>query len=319
MLCFYCKYFLPFNQEYKTVEKRKDSIESSIEFINLLPRHLGRIKHTGKEIDFRIINDLSIIFNYTNLFLKEIFNSYTYIGPLRGVPERRYIYEDEVLEIGTKGENAAYIYYTELDNIIDNYFIYDNKRNTFLKRKDKKLEYGINEWLNLLSIKGFKVEEFNEVIRLNLNSSFTDKTIVNIADVGFGVSQIFPIILEGLRVKKDSTLLLEQPEIHLHPNLQMQLADFFISLVLSNKRVIIETHSDHIINRLVRRIVEDKTNTLNDLIGIYFFKQTEEGTKAEEICIDEKHGIINWPDDFFDQTAREQELIIRAGLKKRNL
>ncbi len=168
-----------------------------------------------------------------------------------------------------------------------------------------------------MKIKDLRPETTNEIIYLNLNSSSADKTRVNIADVGFGVSQIFPIVLEGLRMPKGNTLLLEQPEIHLHPNLQMQMADYFISLALSNKKVIVETHSDHIINRLVRRIVEDEQFNLKELIGIYFIKPTENGSVYEEICIDDKRGIINWPIDFFDQTATEQEKILQAGLKKR--
>ena len=97
----------------------------------------------------------------------------------------------------------------------------------------------------------------------------------------------------------------------------MQMADYFIALALSGKRVIAETHSDHIVNRLVRRIVEDETHNLKDLIGIYFIKPSENGSIYEEITIDETKGITNWPDDFFDQTASESMKIMQAGLKKR--
>ena len=168
-----------------------------------------------------------------------------------------------------------------------------------------------------MNIKNLKPEPVNEIIYLNLNSNLSDGTRVSIADTGFGVSQIFPIVLEGLRMSTGDTLLLEQPEIHLHPNLQMQLADYFIALALSNKKVIVETHSDHIINRLVRRIVEDSKFNLKDMVSIYFIKMTEDGAKSEEISINDSFGITNWPEDFFDQTAVEQENIIKAGLKKR--
>jgi predicted ATPase len=168
-----------------------------------------------------------------------------------------------------------------------------------------------------MGIKGFNPEALNEVISLNMKASLFNDTKVSIADVGFGISQIFPIILEGLRIPKGSTLLLEQPEIHLHPNLQMQMADYFIGLALSGKNIIAETHSDHVINRLVRRIIQDKEYNLVDKIGIYFISQTENGSEIQEIKIDDKRGIVNWPKDFFDQTATEQELIIRAGIEKR--
>ena len=150
-----------------------------------------------------------------------------------------------------------------------------------------------------------------------MNASKFDNTRIDISQVGFGVSQMFPIVLEGLRMEKGNTLLLEQPEIHLHPNLQMQMADYFISLALSGKRVMAETHSDHIINRLVRRIVEDETLNLKDLIAIYFIKPSEHGSVYEEINIDDTKGITNWPIDFFDQAANEQLRIMQAGLKKR--
>ena len=168
-----------------------------------------------------------------------------------------------------------------------------------------------------MKIPNFEAEINNKIIYLNMEASTYDETRVGIADVGFGVSQIFPIILEGLRMEKGATLMLEQPEIHLHPNLQMQMADYFISLALSGKQVLVETHSDHVINRLVRRIVEDETHNLQDLIGIYFIKPSENGSVYEEVKIDETKGIVNWPPDFFDQTANEQMKIMQAGLKKR--
>jgi len=194
----------------------------------------------------------------------------------------------------------------------------DDSKNGFRMEDKINLEQAVQIWLNQMGIKGFNPEALNEIISLNMKASKYSDTPVSIADVGFGISQIFPIILEGLRISKGSTLLLEQPEIHLHPNLQMQMADYFIALALSGKNIIAETHSDHVVNRLVRRIVEDKSEHLADKIAIYFISQSEKGSYATKIEIDEKRGIVNWPKDFFDQTATEQELIIRAGLRKRS-
>ena len=267
-----------------------------------------------KNID---LSDLSFaLYRVSNIF-QTIFSSYSYIGPLREEPSRRYIYEDEITEIGVKGENAAYIYLTDQDKAITNHFFYDRESDNFIGVKKTNLSTAVQEWLNLMNIKGFRSEVVNEVVYLNLSSSSTPETRVSIADVGFGVSQIFPIILEGLRMPRRNTLLLEQPEIHLHPNLQMQLSDYFITLALSGKRVMVETHSDHIINRLVRRIVEDETGIIQKLIGIYFVSASDQGSVYEEVCIDEQFGVTNWPIGFFDQAASEQEKIMRAGLKKR--
>jgi len=307
---------LEFDDESTTEETYSGEDLVVCHFGNLSPRMLRPKKEIEEEDTPKRFPDFFWI-HFIREILRTIFSTYTYLGPLREEPSRRYIYEDEVVEIGIKGENAAYIYQRDQNKRIFNHSFYNKNQETFKKIKITTLSNAVHEWMSAMGIKDFQPEPLQEIIYLNLDSSMTTDTRVNIADVGFGVSQIFPIILEGLRMPESNTLLLEQPEIHLHPNLQMQMADFFLSLALSDKSVIVETHSDHIVNRLVRRIVEDENNQYRDLIGIYFFKPTKEGAVFEEIEIDENRGIINWPDDFFDQTASEQEKIILAGLEKR--
>jgi predicted ATPase len=249
--------------------------------------------------------------------LRSILASYNYIGPLREEPSRRYIFEDEVVEIGIKGENAAYIYLTEGGTSLLNHVFYHRETDSFRHLQSVTLQDAVERWLELMNIHGLRPEPSKEIVYLNLASSSASRTRVNIADVGFGVSQIFPIIVEGLRMPVANTLILEQPEIHLHPSLQMQLADYFITLALSRKNVIVETHSDHVINRLVRRLVEDSTGRLKDLIRVYFVTATHDGSKCQPVNIDPLRGIVNWPSGLFDQNADEQERIIRAGLAKR--
>ncbi|WP_454844713.1 DUF3696 domain-containing protein [Priestia megaterium] len=249
--------------------------------------------------------------------VRRLFTSYKYIGPLREEPSRRYIYEDEMLEVGKKGENAAFIYLTQQNMNISKHYFYNMETDKFEIKDRIKLSEALGYWLDLMGIKGFNTEINNDIIQLNLQNENGAKT--NIADVGFGVSQLFPIILEGLRMPKGSTLLLEQPEIHLHPKLQMQMADYLLSLAKSQKSMIVETHSEHIINRLVRRIVEDEDNELKKLVRIYFVEPSDDstGSSVKNVKIDENRGIVNWPRDFFDQAANEQERIMKAGLRKR--
>jgi predicted ATPase len=289
-----------------------------VSFANLFPKSFSQrlLANPGypEELPMVMYNLLN---GFKELF-KDMFSySYSYIGPLRGEPQRRYIYEDEVVEIGNKGENAAYLYLNEQNKRINNHYFFSKLSDNFEEIPNQTLHSALQRWFDLMKIPNFEAEITNKIIYLNMEASAYDETRVGIADVGFGVSQIFPIILEGLRMEKGATLMLEQPEIHLHPNLQMQMADYFISLALSGKQVLVETHSDHVINRLVRRIVEDETHNLQDLIGIYFIKPSENGSVYEEVRIDETKGIVNWPPDFFDQTANEQMKIMQAGLKKR--
>jgi predicted ATPase len=280
-------------------------------FANLMPlsiRNNEEIKG-GRGPGFEIL-----FFSRIRDLLRHLATNYSYIGPLREEPARRYIYEDEVLEIGVKGENAAFVYLKEKGNRIMGHYVLDPSQETFVRTQGMSLEEGVKRWFETFGIDDFQTETQNELIQLTHKARCKVPTRVNIADSGFGISQIFPIIVEGLRMEEGKALVLEQPEIHLHPKMQMQLADYFISLGLSGKRLVVETHSDHIINRLIRRIIEDKTAKLNEMIGIYFVQPEQDGAKVETIRISPSLGIVNWPQDFFDQTASEQERIMRARL-----
>lgn len=242
----------------------------------------------------------------------------SYIGPLREQPSRRYIYENEVLDIGPKGENAAHLFLTEAEKPINHEFDYDRVNDNFWHIPGRRmLGQSVESWMNALGMAQFRPKYNGDTIRLEMNANNAPTTRVSIADVGFGVSQTFPIILEGLRLPRGGTLALEQPEIHLHPKLQMQMADFFVTMALSGKGVIVETHSDHIVNRLVRRIVEDRDFDLASKIAIYFVTPSLEGAVCTPVEISPNQGIVNWPTDFFDQTATEQELTMMSALKRR--
>jgi predicted ATPase len=251
---------------------------------------------------------------------KSEFENFHYLGPLREEPYRRYIYEEEHLEIGIKGENAPIILLTEEKKKIPIFYTYDSGRNTWNKNQKMNLREAIIIWMKYLGIYGnYMIEAKEDVLYFYLFNEHRKKEKATLADVGFGVSQILPILIEGLRIKSKQHLILEQPEIHLHPKLQMLLADFFIALALSKKMIIIETHSDHIINRLVRRIVEDKKFDISSKIKIYFLEVISKKVNINPINIDETMGITNWPRDFFDQAASEKIKIVEAGIEKRKL
>jgi len=281
------------------------------------------------ELAQRLLNLLKL-----RQLLQALFKMCSYIGPLREQPLRRYIYEagDEINDIGSRGENAVYIYVDQDERYID-YYTYgsrrggvnhelpnsvknENNKEGFFLQEHKLFVNAVRTWLRRFGIEGLQLDSNNGVYQLTVGD---DEFKVNIADAGFGISQIFPIIVEGLRMPQGGTLILEQPEIHLHPKIQAQLADFFISIALSGKSTIIETHSEHLINRLVRRVIEDPSDKIKDLIGIYFISPTEDGSQVEEILIDDVRGIIHWPKDFFDQAADDIREKLRASVEKRKV
>lgn len=181
----------------------------------------------------------------------------------------------------------------------------DGSKSVVWKTK-KNLFYNlVSDWMQYFNLGRVSLGGTNGLIEVNINEH-------NLADVGFGVSQALPIIVQGLYMDKDQSLLLEQPEIHLHPEMQLQMADFLIALAKNEKNVIVETHSDHIINRIVRRMMED--TTINRKAKIYFVDQNNQGISTiENITVDPIKGVLSNNENFFTQFASETEKIIRTG------
>ncbi len=108
----------------------------------MLPYSFPTLAHLEFDLAKNIRNRLGKIMNPVYAMeeiLKTIFSSYTYLGPLREQPQRRYIYDDEVLEIGTKGDNAPYIYLAERDNILKDHYFYDPTTDSFKKKEHIRL------------------------------------------------------------------------------------------------------------------------------------------------------------------------------------
>ena len=234
-----------------------------------------------------------------------------YIAPLRENPKRNYILDRDISSVGISGENTALllkkVYDNKLDGIIapqsEDYedYLFDNV-------SKNKFNVLLQSWMKYLELGEIDLDDSQkDLIKINVNKH-------NILDVGFGVSQSLPILVEGLSIRNKQTLLLEQPEIHLHPKMQMRIADFLLSLAMQDKQIIVETHSDHIINRLVRRALEN--NKFYDKIQIYFIDKNNDGYSfKEDITIDPVDGALCENENFFYQFSSETEKIIDAGYK----
>lgn len=246
-----------------------------------------------------------------------------YIGPLRARPERAYLSTGTPIEIGNAGENAVPILWVNQNVKVT------NKTHIGGKSREQNLEEAVRDWLGEFGIaSAFHITKPKRVIyQAEMESSLGSNIMVTIADVGFGVSQVLPVIVAGLWAKKDSTLILEQPEIHLHPRLQGKLADFLICLAELDKRIIVETHSEHLINMLRLRIIQDKSGLLQKRIGILFVRSSDQvqtkkqgnehkGSYIENLKVDEYGKISNWPPDFFPESSQINEAILRAMLEK---
>jgi predicted ATPase len=120
---------------------------------------------------------------------------------------------------------------------------------------------------------------------------------ISISNVGFGISQILPLIVSVLMTPENSLCIIDEPEVHLHPALQSRLADFFIEMINLKKRIIIETHSEYIINKILYH------KLLNNEYNIGMLWVAKEGMESEIHVMesDELGYIVNKPKGFLDE------------------
>ncbi|WP_456390963.1 AAA family ATPase, partial [Hydrogenimonas sp.] len=183
----------------------------------------------------------------------------------------------------------------------------------------EKLEPWIKEWLERFGMaKDFKVEEIAKGTRrfqIMLHDSHIPKLEATLADVGFGISQVLPILVQAKLLPKDAIFMVEQPEIHLHPKAQAAMGDFLIDVALEDKKtLLVETHSDLVIARIANRIAEGKISHKD--VMVFYFHPQKDGTKILQIEFDED-GIPTqeFPEGFLaevsDETARHFDILSR--------
>lgn len=230
----------------------------------------------------------SVAFMYK---ISNIGNDLKYLGPLRSKPEEYYTINPTINTISPNGDNFVGVLKKYIHKTVSFYKSLnkdEEKTQLCLEEAVKywfKFFFGENEELEINSIKSNLIE-----ILINGHS---------IKHSGFGFSQILPVIVQSLLISEKSILLLEQPEIHLHPDLEMKLAYFLLCMAKDNKQIIVETHSEHIINQ----IILENTRSKNDLYSIYFFEKEkiDDITKIKSIELSDNGTIKNWPNGFFDQ------------------
>ena len=130
----------------------------------------------------------------------------------------------------------------------------------------------------------------------------------NLIDVGYGVSQVLPILTELLYPGNSRMVLLQQPEIHLHPSAQAALGSLFCEIASQGRQLIVETHSDFLIDRIRMDVRDQKTNLKSEDVSILFFERNDTSVQIHSILIDELGNVLNAPDSygrfFMEETSR---------------
>ncbi|WP_296124519.1 DUF3696 domain-containing protein [uncultured Bacteroides sp.] len=154
-------------------------------------------------------------------------------------------------------------------------------------------------------------------ISQSAKDSYQVKILGNAAsNVGFGITYALPILVSGLIVPEGGMLIVENPEAHLHAKAQSNMGYFLARMAAAGVRVIIETHSEHIVNGIRRMIVEERTEMSANDMTIYFFQDKNGNKKIMNIGMDRKGNLSAFPEDFFDQVRQDTLAILRIDRTK---
>lgn len=276
--------FLPvFSEEYGD---EKNIFDSNPELRKIkkkvLPNFTDKLFRASRELHY--------------LLLKKLYP----LAPFRRPSERGYIFKGITPKgVGYHGEDMPDLLYSNPKKILQN-------TNEWLK----KLEIGYQ--LAIVKL-GHPAKELFD-IRL-IDTRRKNKVDIGLSDVGFGISQILPLIVQSLS-EECQTISIEQPELHIHPKLQADLGDLFINAAMGEQKnsFLIETHSEHLILRILRRIRETAAGELPegmpgitpDDVSIIYVQPGKEGSKVIHIPANEDGGFDKpWPNGFFAERIKE--------------
>ncbi len=249
-------------------------------------------------------------------------NAVKYLGPLRDEPKALYPLATGIdpSDVGLRGEYTAAVLDLHKARRIrylptSSFQSPDVKPTTSMRT----LEAAVTDWLLYLGVaesvvtvdKG-KLGHELKVVPPGLSQPH------DLTHVGVGVSQVLPILVMCLLAEPDTTLVFEQPELHLHPKVQTLLGDFFLSMGLLGKQCVLETHSEYLINRLrFRAAAEKEKSEFAKAMKMYFVEKQGDTSIFRPVVVNEFGAIPDWPEGFFDQSQSEAEQILRAATRKR--
>lgn len=236
-----------------------------------------------------------------SLALRRELEGIVYLGPLRRRPERDYVWnKSRPGEVGSDGHKV-------IDALLANSLLKGEDQGAMLAR--------VSHWLHRMGI-----AERIEVRQVGRSSRYElivrkDGVDANLRDVGIGVSQVLPVLTVAYFVPPGSTVLLEEPEIHLHPLAQSALAEMFVEV--SQQRgvqFLVETHSEHLFRRMQTLLARRQTSL--EQCRMLFVERQGADAVLVPLDVDEFGAVRNWPPCFFGDSVGEAREQARARAER---
>ena len=226
-------------------------------------------------------------------------NDFNAIAPIRSRPKRTYeqtgnirdhegAYVPELLATAYKDDQG------EWDKIEDS-----------LKRFGKKS--GLFEDIDV----AFFREDNKGLFQVHFqNPNEQTQNFYNLIDMGYGVSQVLPILAELAGEKAEGLFLLQQPEVHLHPRAQAELGSLFCQAASRGGMLLVETHSDYLLDRVRIDVRDRKTKLTHDMVSILFFVRRPDGVDIKTLRLDENGNIVNAPHEYGEFFMDEKRKVL---------
>lgn len=224
----------------------------------------------------------------------------TYLTAERVGPRDSYPLQDPKATqvVGPRGENAVGLLYQRRDMKVLPALVLESETPTLLKQVEARMK----EFFPGTALDVQKVAQTNSVVLGLRTSDATD--FHRPVNVGFGLTQVLPIIVASLAADQGDLLLLENPEVHLHPAGQGLMGQFLTEVAAAGIQVLVESHSDHVLNG-IRRAVKSGRLLANN-VALHFFKsRDEDGEQVTTPVLDKSGNVDHWPDGFFDQFDKD--------------
>lgn len=230
----------------------------------------------------------------------------SYITAERIGPREFYSIEETAAVVGPAGEHAVSVLHLGRDERVLDDLIIEGVPPTRLRQVEARMQ----QFFPGCGLIVVQVPQANAVTLGLRTSEATD--FHRPIHVGFGLTQILPIIVAALSAKAESILLIENPEVHLHPAGQALMGQFLAEVANAGVQVIVETHSDHVLNGIRRAVKGARIKP--EQVAIHFFKpRSEEATQVVSPQLDRVGNIDTWPEGFFDQFDKDMNYFAGWG------
>lgn len=281
-------------QQFRAVRREKGSYSVMVNDENQ-PRDKGRHLSPERSVSLSaeaiaMLGQEGGVLEDLSLSIRRELENILYLGPLRRKPERDYVWnKSKPGEVGSDGHRA-------IDVLLASALMKGEDQNRIIE--------GVSKWLVLM-----KVANKMEVKQLGRSTRYEvvihrDGIEANLRDVGIGISQVLPVLTIAYFAPRGSTIMLEEPEIHLHPLAQSVLAELFVEVSKErNIQFIVETHSEHLFRRMQTLIAKQQIAPCD--AAMYFVECAGKAASIRNLDLDDFGRVKNWPEGFFGDALGE--------------